>query len=140
MRRAPMILLGAYLVAVAFAVFQPQPEAAVGAVVWVEEALVSWGLSETLVSGTRVEFVLNALLFAPISFLGRWVWPKLRWTDWVAYAFVGSVAVELTQGLLFPDRSAQFVDVVSNTSGGLIGAVAAALVTRLKVPATGAVD
>jgi len=36
-----------------------------------------------------------------------------------------SGAVELYQGLYLPPRSAQFVDVVSNTLGGLVGAVLA---------------
>lgn len=124
-RRLPHLLLALYLVLVAFAVFQPQPEAAAGSVVEVEDVLLSLGFPDTLVNGYRVEFVLNALLFAPIPFLGAWVWPRLRWTDWVAYAFLGSAAIEVTQALLFPDRSAQFVDIVSNTLGGLIGACAA---------------
>jgi VanZ family protein len=52
----------------------------------------------------------------------------------VVYAFVGSCAVELLQGLYLPPRSAQFVDVVANTLGGLVGAVFAAPVARLLRP------
>jgi glycopeptide antibiotics resistance protein len=66
-------------------------------------------------------------MFAPLTVLTTLIWPRRSWTYWVAWAFVLSCAVELSQGLFLPARSAQFVDVVANTLGALAGAWAMSL-------------
>ncbi|MGB0101357.1 MAG: VanZ family protein, partial [Nocardioides sp.] len=66
----------------------------------------------------------------PVAALGSLIWSRLTWQEWTAYAFVGAGLVELTQGLLLPDRSATFSDVVANTLGGLIGAAVVAVVRQ----------
>jgi len=75
--------------------------------------------------GGRVELILNALLFAPLTFLASLALPRHPWGNWVAYAFAGSGAVEVFQAFVLEPRSAQYVDVVANTLGGLIGALVA---------------
>jgi glycopeptide antibiotics resistance protein len=70
----------------------------------------------------RAEFVCNALIVAPVSALGSLVWPRTRWQDWTAWTFIGAGLVELTQGLLLPERTASYADVVANTLGALLGA------------------
>lgn len=75
--------------------------------------------------GGRVELALNAALFAPLTFLASLALPRHPWGNWVAYAFAGSGAVEVIQAFVLEPRSAQYVDVVANTLGGLIGAVLA---------------
>ena len=50
------------------------------------------------------------------------------WRDWTAYGFLFAGSVEVFQGLFLPERSATYVDVVANTLGALIGAVAAHVV------------
>ncbi|WP_170970122.1 VanZ family protein [Nocardioides jishulii] len=125
------IALAVYVLALAVVLFQPTPEIASGTVLGVDDLLVRFGFPEAWVAPGRVEFVLNALMFAPVPFLGAWVFPGLRWTDWVAYTFLASSAVELTQGVLLSARSAQFVDIVANTLGGVIGAGVIAIVVAL---------
>lgn len=50
------------------------------------------------------------------------MWPALSWQDWTALGFVVAVGVDLTKGLVLPDRHTAFSDVVANTAGALIGA------------------
>jgi VanZ family protein len=57
-------------------------------------------------------------------------WPQVHWANWVAYGFLGSGLVELVQGVILPARSAEFVDVVANTTGALVGALVALAVRR----------
>lgn len=121
------VALGLYVLALAAILFQPSAGAAIGTVGGVSDVLEDLGLPPSLVTPYRVEFVLNALMFAPVPFLGMWVFPRLSWTDWVTYTFLASAAVELTQGLFLEARTAQFVDVVANTLGGVLGAGAAAV-------------
>lgn len=127
----PRILLAAYVALVAFIVFQPVPDLASGTVWDVTTLLHDLGLDPVRVTGARVEFVLNALMFAPIPFLGSLGFPRVRWADWVVACFVGSFAIEVLQGSFLEARSAQYVDIVSNTLGGLVGAVASLLVGRV---------
>jgi glycopeptide antibiotics resistance protein len=80
-------------------------------------------LPDSWVTFGRVEVLMNAVIIAPLSFLGSRVWPRLRWQDWTAYGFVGATTVELVQGLLLPGRQASFTDIVANTIGALLGAL-----------------
>jgi VanZ family protein len=77
---------------------------------------------------------MNAAIVAPLTFLASLSWPLWSWRDWTAVGFLGAVAVELTQGLLLPDRQAAFSDIVANTAGALVGAVVGALVVALVRP------
>lgn len=121
--RLPHLALAVYLLLMALVVFQPQPELAVGSVLNVGDVLARLGFPDVLLTESRVEFMLNTVLFMPLPLLGALVWPRLRVGDWVLVSFVGSMAIELSQGALLPDRSAAHVDIVSNTLGGLLGAV-----------------
>ena len=89
----------------------------------VTDQLLAIGVSPTLADGTRVEFALNVAMFVPPVAVAALLLPRIRWSEWVVIAFVVSGAVELVQGLLLPDRSATFSDVVANTLGGLIAGV-----------------
>lgn len=51
-------------------------------------------------------------------------WPRSNWRDWTAIGFVLSGAVEVIQALALDGRSATFVDVVANTLGAFLGAIA----------------
>ena len=75
-----------------------------------------------LLPEARVEFILNVLMVVPLALLVVWCWPAWSWQRWTAYGFLGSVSFELFQGLFLPGRTAQFVDVVANTSGVFLGA------------------
>lgn len=131
LRRVPLILWVAYLLAGAFVVLQPEPEVAVRAVVKVQGVLQDVGLSDRWTTFRRVEVLLNVALFAPITFLGRLALPRSTWSQWVAWSFIGSFAVEAAQELFLVSRTAEYSDVVANTLGALVGVVAASLVLRL---------
>jgi glycopeptide antibiotics resistance protein len=129
-------LLVGYCVFLAFVLLQTDA----GLANWVVSGLSEW-LHGTpapyqVTSGARVEFVLNVAMFVPVAFLARLVVPGHPWANWVVYGFVASGLVEAVQGALLPLRSAQFVDVVANTGGVLVGSVAAgaflALLARVR--------
>ncbi|MDP9821777.1 VanZ family protein [Nocardioides massiliensis] len=117
--------LVAWGLVVAVFLLTPAVELPSGAVGWVADVLRSGGAPETVVAGKRVEFGVNVAVISPLTFLGHWAFPGRTWRDWTAYGFVGSMAVEATQALLLSRRSAEFVDVVANTAGALLGAIAA---------------
>lgn len=127
-RMAARVALVAYVVFLLFVLFQPRPEVAVGSVVRVADLLAQLPYIGPRSTPGRVEFLLNIFAFAPASFLGRWAFPSSVWSAWVAWGFMGSVAVELIQGLYLADRSAQFADIVANTAGSLLGVTAFTIV------------
>ena len=124
-----------YALILSFVLLQPQPDVAGASVIGLTEVLSGMPGIGTSVSGVRIEFVLNVLAFAPIPFLGYWAIPKLTWSDWIAWGFIASTSVEVFQGVFLDSRSAQFVDVVANTAGALLGSVLAVACTRFFVPA-----
>lgn len=122
-----MLLIG-YLAFVAAVLTEYNPVVATDVVSGSSSWLASHGLPAAITTRARVEFVLNAAMFTPAAFLAAMTFPRHHWANWVVYGFIGSSAVELLQGLLLPPRSAQFEDVVANTLGALVGALAAAVV------------
>ena len=119
-------LLAGYSVLLAVALLWPSSDRQSGMVSWLVEVLRHLGLSASLVTFARAEVVMNVLIIAPVTFLGSLWRPRLSWRSWTAYGFVASMAVEIVQGLLLPGRQAAFSDVVANTAGALLGAVAVA--------------
>ena len=109
---------------------QPTPTVASGTVGHVAEWLTAVGAPEVATAPGRVEMLLNAAMFAPVTLLAVLTWPQVHWAVWVVYGFVGSACVEAVQGLLLAARSAEYVDVVANTLGALVGAVVALGLTR----------
>lgn len=123
-------LFAVYAVLMCAVLLQPQPTVAAGGVGWLDDLLQHLGAPATLTATGRVEALVNTVLFIPPSALALLVFPRLRWSDVVVAGFVGSLAVELIQGLILSDRSAQAIDVVANTSGALIGALVGLAVLR----------
>ena len=117
-----MLFLGAVLT-------EYNPTIAIDVVTRTEAWLEARGAPALATGPGRVEFLLNTAMFVPVAFLAALTFPRHPWANWVVYALVASIGVELVQGLYLPPRSAQYEDVVANTSGALIGAVAAVLVT-----------
>lgn len=124
------MLLAAYVAFLGYILLNPSPATPITVVGRTAEVLDRLGLPPALTAGARVEFVLNALMFAPIPFLGSWAMPRVRWSEWVAWLFVASFAVEAFQALFLGERSAQFDDVVANTLGGVLGAGLVVLLRR----------
>jgi glycopeptide antibiotics resistance protein len=79
---------------------------------------------------SKLEFSANVVMFVPIGFL---IVLLLQWRVWwlvflLAPAF--SVGIELVQASLLAERFATPVDVVANSLGAIIGALAAALLRQ----------
>ena len=92
-------------------------------------SLVAWLTGHGVpVTYDGVEAAANVVMFVPLSLLGSLIWPRLRVWQWCAVALVASCLIELGQLLVPPDRSASLSDVVANTAGGVVGAVAAWIV------------
>jgi VanZ family protein len=123
-RRAALLILAAYLVLLAFVLLNPSADVPSSSVAWLSQVGTRAGLPAPLVEPSRIEFICNVLILMPLSLLGSVLLPRLDWRDWTAYGFVLSGTVEMLQAVLLPDRSATFSDVVANTSGILMGAVA----------------
>ncbi len=124
-RRVAGLALALYAGLLAVVLLSPSSTTQSGLVTRLVTELDRLGAPATLVTYARAEVLMNAVIIVPLTFLGTLVIRRLRWQDWTAYAFLGSVAVELTQGLLLPDRQASFSDIVANTAGALLGAVLA---------------
>jgi glycopeptide antibiotics resistance protein len=112
----------AYAVLLALVLLWPNSDRQSGMVLWLSHILTSAGASSAVVTYARLEVVMNAAIVAPLTFLGSWSIVRLRWQDWVAYAFIGAAAVEVVQAIALSTRQASFSDVVANTVGALAGA------------------
>jgi hypothetical protein len=123
-RTITAVVLGLYVVVAVVFLLGPSAAPASDLAEAAADAGRSLGLPESLSSAGRVEFVLNALAFAPIVALASVFLPALNWRDWTALGFLGSFAIEAAQ-VLMTDRSATYVDIVANTLGATLGAVVA---------------
>lgn len=85
-----------------------------------------------------LEFTANVLFFVPLGLL---VVLRLGTRAWWAGAVAGllvSAAIEVGQALFLPSRFASFDDVLANTSGAVIGALAGVVVLGTTKPRRGA--
>jgi len=128
-KRVARWLLLLYALAVAAVVLEPFPGAANGSVDVGYRAVQALHLT-SVVTPEIVEFIWNILLFVPLTLLGSVLLPRLRWEQWVGLALIASSTIEFVQLLMLPDRTASVRDIVSNTLGGLIGALAARSLAR----------
>jgi glycopeptide antibiotics resistance protein len=120
-KRIAAVALSCYLVFLAWVLLWPSAGPASSLVDSILRASWNAGFSQELVTGPRVEFVLNATMLAPVPPLAMLAGARWTWERWTAVAFLVTGSVELFQALVLPDRSAQFQDVVSNTLGILLG-------------------
>ncbi len=121
--RAKVAFLG-YAVVLGIILLNPSAALPAGGVSFVSEAADWIGLPAWLVAGHRVEFAMNVGVMVPLAVLGMLAWSSLGWRDWTAYGFVISLSVEAVQAVALAARSATYVDVVANTAGTMIGALA----------------
>lgn len=82
-----------------------------------------------------VEESANVALFIPVGFVAALAFPCKRWWQIAAFGMLLSGCIELGQLLFLHSRFASPSDVMTNTSGGVIGALAAALATQKGRPA-----
>jgi hypothetical protein len=95
-----------------------------GMVRWVGQILDGGGAPPAMTGFDRLEVLMNAVIIAPVTFLGALLRPTYRWRDWTAWGFVVSITVEVAQMVLLPGRHPAYSDVVANTLGACAGAVA----------------
>lgn len=137
-RHLAQLLLVIELFGIGWLVLNPSPSAPGRAVSGVSQLVAALGLPEALADPHLWEFLLNVVLFVPLTFLALLLWPRLGVLGWTVLAAILSGYLELTQLLLLPTRSPTLSDVVANTLGGLLGALlatgAAALLPRLRAP------
>jgi glycopeptide antibiotics resistance protein len=72
-----------------------------------------------------IEASANVLLFSPVGFVGALAFPAKRWWQIGAFGLLVSGCIELGQLLFLQDRFASPSDVMTNTSGAVIGALLA---------------
>lgn len=120
-RRARVLLVG-YALVLLVVLFAPTSTVQASLVMHLVDFLRLF-LPDSWVDFKHAEVVMNAVIIAPLSFLGSLVWRRMRWQEWTTYAFLGACAVEIVQGVLLPDRRASFSDIVANTAGACLGAL-----------------
>ncbi|MDN5896150.1 MAG: VanZ family protein, partial [Nocardioides sp.] len=119
MRRVLLAAYAVYLLTAAYLVFWPQPDTPAGVVADIAESLASIGIS--WISSAMIEFLLNVVLFVPLTLLGVLLWPRWSLLLWVILGIGGTVLIESLQYAALPDRSAAVKDIVSNSLGPQIG-------------------
>ena len=77
-----------------------------------------------------VEASANVALFMPIGFVAALAFPSKRWWQIGAFGLLVSGCIELGQLLFLHDRFASPSDIVTNTSGAVIGGLLAAWATK----------
>ena len=77
-----------------------------------------------------VEASANIGLFIPVGLVAALAFPSKRWWQIGAFGMLVSCCIELGQLLFLHDRFASPSDVMTNTSGAVIGAVVAILATQ----------
>ncbi len=101
----------------------------------IRDVLAERGLSATLRSAALLQGVFNVVLFIPWGIIARRFWGWGLWRS-TASAFAASLLIEVTQytgifGLIGCSyRYADIDDLITNTLGGVIGALIAPVVLR----------
>lgn len=74
-----------------------------------------------------LEFTANILAYVPIGCIGVLAFGSHRWGWVVLFGIVASATVELTQALFLTARTASLADILANSLGVLVGALACRL-------------
>ena len=82
-----------------------------------------------------VEKSANICLFLPVGFVAALAFPTKQWWQIGAFGMLVSGSIELGQLLFLHNRFASPSDVMTNTSGAVIGALVALLATKKGRPA-----
>lgn len=118
------LIAGGVALAMVGLVLGPTSELPSQAVYAVADRIRAWGGPNILADYDTWEKLLNVALFVPIAAVAALIRPGWSLLRFVLLGFAGSLAIELTQGVLLPGRDASFADLATNTAGALIGAAA----------------
>jgi glycopeptide antibiotics resistance protein len=130
-RRHPLLsaVTLAYLGFVAWMTLMPQPDFTpkYGIVMRVLEFL--WTHDATSwISFDDVEFVANIAMFVPVGVFFLLLFGRRRWWLAMLIPFLMTVSIETAQ-IWIPGRVSDIRDVISNTSGGIVGVLVGLVVT-----------
>ncbi|HEX5859493.1 MAG TPA: VanZ family protein [Microbacterium sp.] len=127
-RIRPALLLAAYVLALGLIAFSPSPvdRPAAGLLLRFDAWMPG--------SHGALEFTANVLLFVPLGVLLALQLP--RRAAWVAVVAgtAASVAIEMVQAVLLPERVAAPSDVLANTIGAAAGVLLLGLLRRRRSP------
>lgn len=79
-----------------------------------------------------IEAAANVVLFLPVGFVNRLAFPEKHWWQIGAFGLLVSGCIELGQLLFLHDRFASPSDIVTNTSGAVVGGLLAALAAHMQ--------
>lgn len=129
-RRVARVGLAAYAALLGVALLAPTSVTQSAMAAWIGGLGRAAGLPAYVTVQPHVELICNALIVAPVVAAASLLRPRVPWWAWTGATCAVSCLVEATQGTLLPDRTPSLADVAANTVGGLLGALAAAALTR----------
>lgn len=135
-----LVLIG-MLIALALIAFWPSPvdQPVQGQLAAILKFLHSHGLPRWI-NYKFIEASANVALFIPIGIVSKLAFTKNPWWQVGLFGLLISCSMELGQLLFLHNRFASLVDLVTNLSGALIGALLAALALKKlearRLPAT----
>ncbi|MDO5619710.1 VanZ family protein [Kocuria sp.] len=88
--------------------------------------LRTWGLPD-VVGPDQLEFLFNVLVFGGLVVLLAWTFPVVRWRWWLVIAVAASLMIETVQGFVLPDRNMDWIDVMANSTGAVLGILVLAI-------------
>jgi glycopeptide antibiotics resistance protein len=141
-RRFWRVTLGVLLIPLAFIAFWPSPvdQPVQGQLADILGFLHRHGMPKWF-GYMFIEASANVALFVPLGFVGAFAFPAKRLWQLGAFGLLISCCMELGQLLFLHNRFASSVDLVTNASGAVIGALLASLaVKRLEVHRPRAAD
>lgn len=135
------IVLAAMLVPLAFIAFWPSPvdQPVQGQLAGILQYLHHNGIPAWF-NYRFVEASANVLLFVPLGLVSRLSFPQKQWWRVGAFGLLISGCMELGQLLFLHNRFASPLDLVTNTSGAILGALLLTALKHLKARHLSAVD
>ncbi|WP_411374109.1 VanZ family protein [Arthrobacter sp. MPF02] len=127
------VMLFVMLVAVAFVAFWPNPidQPVQGQLAAMLNVVHRHGIPHWF-DYNFVEASANVALFIPIGVVSALAFPEKCWMQIAASGLLISSCMELGQLLFLNNRFASLVDIMTNTSGAVLGALVAFLVFKKK--------
>jgi VanZ family protein len=130
-RRHPIlaVLSGAWLGVIALMTLGPQPlDPREEGLLWRVIGYFQMHPATQWVTYNHVEFIANILMFVPAGLFFLLLLGRRRWWLVILLGFLATVGIETAQ-LFIPGRVTDIRDVISNTSGAVIGVLLGLLLT-----------
>ena len=135
LRLMPLVVGAVYLAALALIAWWPtHVDAGLGVVDWpvTRELAALLGISASSAYSV-IEVGANVALFVPLGALLAWWIPGWPWWRVALVGALISAVIEVVQAVTPLDRTASVIDVVANTAGTALGALAARWIARRRL-------